>query len=295
MKLAILWWWYDMLPLCSVLFQYDHEFIFYSDHKHAPFATKSFDLLLDAMRTWVDYCVNQLWATACIVPPIVELALLHSNIGDEFPLKHTIFPLYTRFLRGALPSSRAWKIGLITPRSDTKRFQELFQSASKSYVLTENQQSTSIFQTPFALRVKSVPMRAYYLQAFSKKDRMVRKMVKKDTQYFRDADVDLLLPASWTCLYYEKILTHLFGTKRTFRKGNDLLKESFELVCNEFSDQHWIDEESIRDWVKQWSSQSKYTISVHTTDAGMAFLKHKKRERLFSRWGQYPIEFVVIS
>lgn len=286
MKIAILWWWYDMLPLCQVLMQYDHEYIFYVDQKHAPFCTKSFDLTLDRITTWIKYCLNELWAEYCIVPPIVELEILHGT--HTLPFKNNIIPLFTRFLREALTFSRIWKIWLVTTRNENERLQQLFRVMTVDHLLTENQKSTPNFNFPFAVWIQSVPMWAYFLQGFSKKDWMVRKMIKKDTMYFRDADVDLILPASWTCLYYEKIITHLFTNKRIFWKGVWLVTNVFEAILKEYT----TNTKSLDAWDLHWK---KYSIVIYTTDSAVWFLKQKKRESLLTRWGKYSLDITLID
>jgi len=98
--------------------------------------------------------------------------------------------------------------------SNQKNAQSLIEKAISEYTLTANQSVIRTFHTPFAFWGKTVRMRSHFLTSYSKSDRMVRKTIKTDIRYFRDANVDTIIPTCWSHIYYEKILTHQLNRKK---------------------------------------------------------------------------------
>lgn len=109
-----------------------------------------------------------------------------------------IMPLFqTYVLDYCFHYSLVGKIGLVGDWSDTQVAQPLFETFAKSYSLTDNQKSTAKFQQPFAQWVKEAPMRKYFLTTISYSDPLVNRVVKHDLRYFKDANVDTLIPLNY--------------------------------------------------------------------------------------------------
>jgi len=65
------------------------------------------------------------------------------------------------------------------------------------YDLNENQKQIKKFHKDFPIWIKDVTIWKYFLLKYGYRDRMVRKTIKIDLRYFKDADVDTLIILNW--------------------------------------------------------------------------------------------------
>lgn len=115
-----------------------------------------------------------------------------------FREQKNIMPLFQSYLKDyCFHHSLVGKIGLVGDWSDTQVAQGLFELFAKQYSLTDNQKNTAKMQQPFARWVKEAPMRKYFLTTVSYSDPLVNKVVKHDLRYFKDANVDTLIPLNY--------------------------------------------------------------------------------------------------
>jgi len=131
-----------------------------------------------------------------------------------------------------LHHSLVGKIGLMGDWSDTQVAQPLFEAFSKKYALTDNQKNTAKFQQPFARRVKEVQMWKYFLTTLSYSDPLVNRVVKHDLRYFKDANVDTIIPLNYGYFSYQNTISKFCNYKKCRFHKIERLEECFKKVCH---------------------------------------------------------------
>ena len=177
-----------MLTLFKILQKYDHEYIVYYDDLLWPYGDKPAAVVQSVIADGMEI----LRARGCeqlILPPVREIAFREQQ--DVMPLFQTYLIDY------AFQYSLVGQIGLIGDRSDIQVAQPLFQAFAKTYALTDHQKSIKKFHTPFARRVKEAPLWKYFLTVLSYSAPMVNRVIKVDLHYFKDANVDTLIPLNY--------------------------------------------------------------------------------------------------
>jgi hypothetical protein len=160
----------------------------------------------------IDYAIT-LGVEKIILPPVYEL------IYKDHPL---VLPLYQVYIyEYVLPRSRVGKLGILADRRDTHLIQKELEKFASTYIYTDFQSKTKNFQSPFSRRTRDVSIWSDFLRRAKPSDRMVRKYIKNDLRYFVDANIDTLIPTSYTHFYRETILRHHcnFKTMRWQEKG----------------------------------------------------------------------------
>jgi len=74
----------------------------------------------------------------------------------------------------------------------------------KEYVLSASQSNIKKFLSPFAYWTKEIMSWKYFLQTFSYSNFMVNKKVKQDLRYFKDANVDTVVPLHYVVFSFKK-------------------------------------------------------------------------------------------
>jgi hypothetical protein len=123
--------------------------------------------------------------------------------------------------------------------------QDLVYNLSKDYKLTENQSNIKKFYFPFKFWLKEVQMWKYFVRKLSFSSLMVNKVIKFDLRYFKDANVDSLIPLNYEYFNYQNTIFKFFNYKKQrFHKLENLEKVfdtfdlkksnkySVELYCN---------------------------------------------------------------
>lgn len=254
---------YEHLPLLPALTTIDCQYDFFVDREYSSWSEKSPALVERRIAFWLDYLLNRSGVEQCIVPALREDAFLKNPAYAS-----KIMPLYTQYIHNhCLPRSLVWKLWVATTTWDYDRAQKVLSGMISGYALSDKQQATRSFITPFAFWTKAMPTRSLFLQSWSKKDWMVRKSIKHDNRYFHDAWIDTLIPTTWTFLYYEKILTHQLNRK----------KIKF----------HWI--YAVKKELAWLVTPSTYSVTIHATDSVLPWLEQKKRTSMLTRWGTVEI------
>jgi len=205
MKIGVVGSGADMLSIFKFLNKYDHDYIVYFDDLLRPYGDKPATLvqavIVDAIQILRDR-----WCEQIILPPVRELA---------FREQKNIMPLFQSYvLDYCFHHSLVAKIGLVGDWSDIQVAQWLFTRFAQSYTLTDNQKNTQKFQQPFARRTKEVPMWKYFLTTISYSDPLVNRVVKHDLRYFKDADVDTLIPLNYGYFNYQNTITKFCNYKK---------------------------------------------------------------------------------
>jgi hypothetical protein len=206
----------DMLTLWKFLHRYDYKYIIYFDDLLRPYGDKPANLMqaviADAMQVLRDRGCEQI-----VLPPVRELV---------FRDQQDVLPLFqTYVLDYCLHHSLVGKIGLIGDWSDTQLAQPLFESFITNYTLTDNQKNTKKFK--WTRWVKEVQMRKYFLTTLSYSDPLVNRVIKHDLRYFKDADVDTLIPLNYGYFNYQNTIAKFCNYKKCRFHKLEKLEECF--------------------------------------------------------------------
>jgi hypothetical protein len=101
--------------------------------------------------------------------------------------------------------------------------QDLVYNLSKDYKLTDNQSKIKKFHFPFKFWLKEVQMWKYFARKLSFSSLMVNKIIKFDLRYFKDANVDSLIPLNYEYFNYQNTIFKFFNYKKQkFHKFENL-------------------------------------------------------------------------
>lgn len=262
MKVGIVSSWMETLSLFSFLTRYNHEYVVYYDSLNAPYWAKNFATSLAMVKKWVDWLKNE-WVEKIIVPPVYELVLLEKWEDKVLPL------FKTYLLEYVFKFSLVWKIGMIWELADIQKIQTLVEKVSKEYVLTENQKSIKKFSYPFHYWCKEEHILNWLLSKLSRRSYLTNSLVKYEFRYFKDANVDTVVPCNYAYFNAQRTLWKLFNTKKTRFHWLEVLEKIFCLLV---------------------SDGSQYSVSIYATDQ-VEYLKNTKRlMRLLQRWKSVEIK-----
>lgn len=247
MKIGIVTSGHEMLPLFDVLKKHQHEYHVFRDRAYRPRGDKSFQLVHDRIAAGITQLIAEAGVEALILPPVREVQALQKWLFNDVLQNIPVLPLFSTYVREhAFRHSIIGKIGLLCDYADMDLADETIRLLEASYELTDNQRSIKTFHRPFALRKKEVRMRKYFLTTYGKRDRMVRKTIKYDLRYFKDAAVDTLIPMSRWMLFYQTMIKHMVSRKRMRFHGLEAVEASFATVT-------------------AWFSTSAYRVTFHRT------------------------------
>lgn len=220
MKIWIVTSWFEMLPLFKFLNKYDIEYHIFWDWNNWPYGDKNFQYSMDNIQKWV--CVlEKEKVDLLLLPPIYEIAYPDDGKG--------LLKLFQKYMKTiCLKYSIIGKIGFIWDYADLQDIEARFLKLSEDYVLTENQSKIKKFCKPFAIRCKEVGLWKYYLTKLWFRDRMVRKTIKNDLRYFKDAWVDTIIPLNYGYFAYEKIIRSKLNFNKCRFHGIDKLEVCFD-------------------------------------------------------------------
>lgn len=222
----------EMIPLFKFLNNFDNDYILYIDQNWFPFWEKDTDTAIWLVKKWIEQLESR-WVDAIILPPVYELLFSEDS---------KILPVFKNYLlEQCLKYSLVWKIWFLWDLVDLEMIDNFFKKILSGYKLTDNQLNTKIFNKKFPIWKKHVPMRKYYLLQFWNRDRMVRKTIKNDLRYFKDAWVDTIIPLNYWYFAFDKIIR----SKLNFKKNRFHWIDSFEWVNKKLM---WESDEKNIDW-----------------------------------------------
>lgn len=212
----------DMLTLTKFLSTYDHEYIIYYDDLLRPYGDKPAALvqavIADAIAVLEKRGVDKI-----ILPPVWELA---------FRTNKKILPLFQTYLTDyCFTNSLVGKMGAIGDRSDMQVAQPLLESCATDYKLTNNQEKIKKFHNPMKRRLKETPLRKYFLTVLSYSDPMANKVAKFDLRYFKDANVDTLIPLNYGYFHYQNTIAKFLNFKKCRFHKLEKVQDSFEKLA----------------------------------------------------------------
>ena len=99
---------------------------------------------------------------------------------------------------------------------------------AKTYLLTDKQTNTKNFQKLLSKRTKDVSMRTFFSRFYSNREMMVNKIIKFDLRYFKDANVDTLIPLSYDYFNYQRTIFSFFNPKKQKFHKREIITNIFE-------------------------------------------------------------------
>lgn len=266
MKIGIITSWNENLTLFKFLNKFNHEYFVYYDQVNWPYWDKNFEYSKWKIKDWIDFLKSK-WVEKFIVWPTYELSFLENNEYTDI-----ILPIFTQYLQEiCFKNSLVWKIWLLWDFADVQVWQWLFENLSKSYKLNDNQKNIKKFNFPFCFRAKEVPMWKYYLTTLSYSHFMANKSVKFDLRYFKDCNVDTIIPLNYEFFHYQRVITKYFNFKK--QKFHKL--ENIEEIFNEL----------------KLKESENYSINIFSNWHTNFLTRDKKLMRFLQKWKNYKINF----
>ena len=263
-------------PLISLCQQYNLPYCIIADTLHRPHEEQDFWQSIQHIQQLITYG-ETIWCTHFLLSPIYEL--YHKNIS-AYTLQWTIIDLFTNYVAYTYNNSLIWKIGYIWGYSDIQQIETLHSILSKEYKPTSIQSSTKKFNHPLSKRTKTTPLRNQFVRILGKRNFLINTTIKYDLKYFKDANVDTIVPLQYSYFHFQKTITSFFNQKKQkFHKR--------EVLVNIFT-------QLITDDSKQLKTQNLEITTIHYTWSPHLLTENKKWEALLSQWWQKTIEYKKI-
>lgn len=250
MKIGIISDWINNLYLMKYLTKFQHEFFFLYDQKNWNYWNYKFEESIKIVEDWIKK-LQKKWIQKIIVSPAFEL---HFDLNWKY--QNLIIPVFRKYLvEYCFKYSLVGKFWIIWEYWYLENIQnDLDTIKEKYFFLTENQKKTKNFNSQFKYRKKEPKIRKEFLEKFSFGNYLVNKVVKFDLKYFKDANIDTIIPLDyWYFAFQKTIFNYLNTNKYRFHKIEKIIEildselsenqtqYSFELLVN------WHDEFLKRD------------------------------------------------
>ncbi len=210
----------ENILLFKYLNRYNHNYILYYDQNNNFLGDKDFDHAKEIIKKSIEQLI-QAWCEKIIIDPIFELYFLQKGEYSD-----NILPLFTGYLHNyCFAYSLVGKFWLLGDFASIQEAQTLITNESKSYQLSTNQKTIKKFHLPFKYRAKEVRMWKYFLNNLSFSNFMVNKVIKFDLRYFKNADVDTIIPLNYWYFAYQRTINKYFNfNKQRFHNSKSLEK-----------------------------------------------------------------------
>ena len=212
----------ESLILFKILNKFEFEYIVYLDQNNFPYGDKDFEYSLSNIQKWIEILKSN-WAEIIICPPVYE-----SHLSNE----KAVLPLFGFYLLNCLQKSLVWKIGFAWDLADMQVWQTKFEQMTSNFILNQNQQKIKDFHFPFAVWNKETTLWKYFIQKLWFRDWMVRKTIKTDLKYFKDAWIDTFIPLNYWYFAFEKIIKSAFNWNKTRFHWLETISKSFEALTS---------------------------------------------------------------
>ena len=236
-----------------------------------PYQDRETNQKIQRTEDIISYMKSQ-WVNHFICHPAIELALLDNNKN-----RTDIISLFTYYMKYCLNHSLIGKIWFVWWYSDISQIENIFQIIVKKYLLTDNQKNIKKFK--LLKRTKDTSMRWYFSRLFSPRQMMINKIITTDLRYFKDANIDTLIPLDYSYFNFQKTVTSFFNQKKQKFHKRGILQDIFNNI---------IKEKKLTTYNSQFITIF-YTWSLHLLQG------NKKWERLLSQWQQKTIEYKNIT
>lgn len=119
--------------------------------------------------------------------------------------------------------------------------QKLVNELSKDYKLLENQQNIKKFNFPFSFWCKEMQMWKYFANNLSFSNFMVNKVLKFDLRYFKDSNVDTIIPMNYEYFNYQRTIVKFFNQKKQKFHKLEKLEDVFKIFNLKNSDKYDVE------------------------------------------------------
>ena len=232
----------ENLSLLKILKQYNADLVIYINQDVWPLEDKSLEFQEKYVLEWIKKLQAE-WVEKIILHPVWELKYKNEDF---------IFPLYQNLIKQTLKYSIVGKIWLFWNDIDLNFVEKYLNNYVKEYEPTNRQKRIRKFNCCKFYK-KDISVWKYNTVVLSKRDWMLRKLIKTDLRYFFDCWVDSILPTSYDIFHFEHII------KQKKKKLYFQEMKSWEFLDNLL-----------------WKKENNYTIKLITNWNVNMFLKHKK-------------------
>jgi len=185
----------ENLSLLKILKQYNIDIVVYMNQDAWPLEDKSLEFQQKYVQEWIEKLQKE-WVDKIILHPIWEL---------KYKDRDFIFPLYQNLIEQTLFYSIVGKIGLFWNKIDLDFVEDYLKDYVKQYKPTERQKRIKKFNCCKFYK-KDISVWKYNTIVLSKRNWMLRKLIKTDLRYFFDCGVDSLLPTTYEVYHFENII-----------------------------------------------------------------------------------------
>ena len=286
MKIGIVSSGNDTLALRKILTKYNHDYLIYHNQTFFPFGSKDFTFIIEEIKKAVSFLVTQ-WAETVILDPVYELALLmKEGWGGSNNMKNKstpppppyeggyILPLFTTYLHNyAFKYALVGKIWILTDFWSADEIQQIITNLAKNYHPTENQLNTKKFSFPFSYRVKTATARPSGIADLGNHNPYLIRTLKNDLRYFKDANVDTILPMHYQYFKMQRTMKAFFNFRKTRFHDLSVIEKCFTtLICKE----------------------QQYSVHIRTNQDPKFLLKEKELVWLLQRGKEVELEMEQI-
>lgn len=236
MKIGLITSGNEGLTLFKFLHKFNNEYHIYYDQNNWPYGDKNFDFCVEQIEKWIAVLQSK-WVDRIILMPIYELYFLENKKYTDL-----ILPLFSDYLIVyCFAESLVGKIWVIWDFADIQIAQKLINNLSKKYILSNNQNNIRKFNFPFKFWVKEVQMWKYFATKLSFSNLMVNRSIKFDLRYFKDSNVDTLIPLNYEYFNYQNTIFKFFNFKKQKFHKLIALEKLFEKFKLKTSDKYAVD------------------------------------------------------
>ena len=223
MKIGVITSWNEVLTLFKFLNKFDYQYHVYYDQSNWPYGDKDFDFSVNQIKKWIEVLQSK-GVEKIILPPAYELSFL-----EDEKYRDLILPLFSRYVSEyCFAQSLVGKMGVMWDFADIQVAQKLISAFSKNYKLSDNQSKIKKFNFPFKFWCKEVQMWKYFATKLSFSNIMSNKVVKFDLRYFKDSNVDTVIPMNYEYFNYQRTIANFLNFKKQKFHKIDSLEKIFK-------------------------------------------------------------------
>ncbi len=260
---------YNLIKLCH---KFNLPYCIIADTEFWPYQDKDSNTIQQRIQTLIKQA-QEVGCTHIFLSPIVEFHYIHILQENK-----NIIPLFSNYTNHCFQHSLIGKIGYIWWYMDIEIINNLHTNISKDYHLTDKQKNTKNFQNPLSKWTKDVSMRTFFSRFYGNRTMMINKIIKFDLRYFKDANVDTIIPLSYEYFNYQRTISSFFNPKKQKFHKRNVVETLFEKLIQELNLPTW--------------NQSEVTIFITWSNH---LLTHKKWEIIVSHSWQYKLIYKTIS
>lgn len=275
MKIGIISSGNENLALFEHLNKFNHDYILYYDQNNSFLGDKDFDFWKEKIIKGIETLLEKK-CEKIIIDPVFELAFYQDKTKNKKHHEYSeyIIPLFSLYLHNyCFKYSLIGKIGIFWDFSSIQKAQELITNEAKKYTLTEKQKTIKKFHFPLKYWTKETTMWKYFLNNLSFSNFMVNKIIKFDMRYFKNANIDTIIPLNYWYFSYQRTLSKYF----TFSKQRFHKKEKLYTILDKYL---------------ETNQEEKYSITILANGTTHFIEKNKKLLRLLQKGKETKIKYL---